>query len=53
MWNIGEAFDQMRRAITEDYEPGRERALVMTKLDEAELWLTRCHKAHASTRPNA
>lgn len=32
---------QLRERL-EDYEPSRERSLVATKLDEAELWLTRC-----------
>jgi len=34
-------FDRMRDLI-EEYEPSRERSLVATKIDEAELWLTRC-----------
>jgi hypothetical protein len=35
-------LDRLRDGLESDYAPGRERALVATKLDEAELWLTRC-----------
>jgi len=34
-------FDRMRELLNE-YEPSRERSLAATKIDEAELWLTRC-----------
>jgi hypothetical protein len=34
-------FARMRELLGE-YEPSRERSLAATKLDEAELWLTRC-----------
>jgi hypothetical protein len=34
-------FDQMRELLDE-FEPSRERSLAATKIDEAELWLTRC-----------
>lgn len=34
-------FDRMRDLL-EEYKPSRERSLVQTKLDEAELWLTKC-----------
>lgn len=30
------------RWLLDQYEPGRERSLAATKLDEFELWLTRC-----------
>lgn len=30
------------RALLDEYEPSRERSLAATKLDEFELWLTRC-----------
>jgi hypothetical protein len=30
------------RELLDEYEPGRERSLAATKLDECELWLTRC-----------
>lgn len=33
---------QRCRALLEEYEPSRERSLAATKLDEFELWLTRC-----------
>lgn len=34
---------RLREGIMEDFEQSRERALVLTKLDEAELWLMRCN----------
>jgi hypothetical protein len=30
------------RALLEEYKPSRERSLAVTKLDEMELWLTKC-----------
>jgi hypothetical protein len=33
---------QRVRDLIEDYKPSRERSLVLTKIDEAELWLTKC-----------
>lgn len=30
------------RDVLDDYESSRELALVKTKIDEAELWLTKC-----------
>lgn len=30
------------RDLLNEYEPSRERSLAATKLDEFELWLTRC-----------
>lgn len=41
MMNPKYHFARMRELL-EEYEPSRERSLVATKLDEAELWLTRC-----------
>ena len=41
MLNPKYGFTKMRE-IVDDYEPSRERSMVLTKLDEAELWLTRC-----------
>lgn len=38
----------LRAAIERDYAPSRERSLALTKLDEAELWLTRCAPAESS-----
>lgn len=34
--------DALREHITHTYPNSRERALALTKLDEVELWLTRC-----------
>lgn len=36
------AVQNLRRGIETAYEPNRERALALTKLDECELWLGRC-----------
>lgn len=33
--------DQLRYKIESLFEPGRERSLMLTKLDEVELWATR------------
>lgn len=33
------------RELVAGYEPSRERSLVQTKLDEAEMWLARCRLA--------
>lgn len=33
---------QRCRDLVDEYEPSRERSLAATKLDEFELWLTRC-----------
>lgn len=35
-------LDRLRDGVASDYENSRERSLALTKLDEAELWLTRC-----------
>jgi hypothetical protein len=51
MMNPGYFLTRVRDGITRDYEPSRERSLVLTKLDEAELWLSRCEPtAEALTR---
>jgi len=34
-------FTRMRELLDE-YQPSRERSLAATKLDECELWLTKC-----------
>lgn len=36
------AVQNLRKGIKTAYEPNRERALALTKLDECELWLGRC-----------
>lgn len=41
MMNPAYHFDRMRELLDE-YEPSRERSLAATKIDEAELWLTKC-----------
>jgi hypothetical protein len=41
MMNPTYHFRRMRELL-EEFEPSRERSLAQTKLDEAELWLTRC-----------
>lgn len=41
MMNPTYHFARMRELLDE-YEPSRERSLAATKLDECELWLTRC-----------
>jgi hypothetical protein len=44
-------FFSRLRDVLEEFEPGRERSLAATKIDEAELWLTRCTvKAEAMER---
>lgn len=35
-------FVQLCKDLLNEYEPSRERSLAATKLDEFELWLTRC-----------
>ena len=53
MMNPTYHFARMRELI-EEYEPSRERSLVATKIDEAELWLTRCQPTEeARTRDMA
>lgn len=41
MMNPNYNFARMRELLDE-FEPSRERSLAATKLDECELWLTRC-----------
>jgi len=36
------AIALVRELLVQEYEPSRERSLAATKLDEFELWLTRC-----------
>lgn len=33
---------QRMRDLLEEFKPSRERSLAATKIDEAELWLTKC-----------
>lgn len=39
---LAQDFDVVRAGVEANVESNRERALVLTKLDEAELWLGRC-----------
>jgi hypothetical protein len=40
------------RDVLDEYQPSRERSLVATKIEEAELWLGRCKPtAEAAERP--
>ncbi len=41
MLNPNYFFAQMRELL-EEFDPGRERSLAATKLDECEMWLARC-----------
>ena len=41
MMNPSYFFARMRELLDE-FEPSRERSLAVTKLDECELWLSRC-----------
>lgn len=41
MMNPTYHFTRMRELL-EEYQPSRELSLAKTKLDECELWLTRC-----------
>lgn len=43
------AVQNLRQGIETAYEPNRERALALTKLDECELWLGRCELKEAAT----
>lgn len=38
-------FFARMRELLDEFEPSRERSLAATKLDECELWLSRCHPA--------
>ncbi len=40
------AINRMRDLL-EEFEPSRERSLAATKLDEFEMWLSRCKPATA------
>ena len=44
MMNPNYFFARMRELLDE-FEPSRERSLAATKLDECELWLSRCQPA--------
>lgn len=41
MMNPAYHFNRMREMLDE-YKPSREKALALTKLDECEMWFTRC-----------
>lgn len=41
---IAELFNALDHEITKNYRPSREVSLVRTKLQEAELWLTKCEE---------
>ena len=43
------AVQSLRQGIETAYEPNRERALALTKLDECELWLGRCELKETAT----
>lgn len=43
------AVQNLRKGIETAYEPNRERALALTKLDECELWLGRCELKETAT----
>jgi hypothetical protein len=38
----------LQKVVNETLEPSREKSLIMTKLDEAGLWLTRYIAVHAA-----
>jgi hypothetical protein len=38
------------RELLDEYEPGRERSLAATKLDECEMWLARCQPTAEALR---
>jgi len=37
-------LSQLREGIEEEIKPGRERSLALTKIEEAELWLSKCQE---------
>jgi hypothetical protein len=41
---IDEHFERLRQLVTQNYLNSRERSLTLTKLEEAQLWLTRCQE---------
>lgn len=42
---LAETLQELRATVEQIVAPSRERSLVLTKLDEAELWLSRCDGA--------
>lgn len=36
---VNDLFTELREAIETTYEPGRERSICLTNLEQAELWL--------------
>ena len=39
---INQVIDNLKKELSQGFKASRELSLVMTKLDEASLWLTRC-----------
>jgi hypothetical protein len=39
---VAELFEALRQEVTKHYAKSREQSLVLTNLDQAELWLTKC-----------
>ena len=48
---IGEKFEELRNLINRNYLNSRERSLALTKLDESDLWLTKCQEAGSVPYP--
>lgn len=42
MIRLAPTVQRLRELLNDQYQPSRERSLAATKLDEFELWLTRC-----------
>lgn len=41
---VAELFEALRQEVKKNYQNSRERALVLTNVDQAELWLTKCEE---------
>ena len=48
---IGEKFEELRQLISKNFLNSRERSLAQTKLEEAELWLTKCQEVEPAPYP--
>ena len=48
---IGEKFEELRNLINRNYLNSRERSLALMKLDESDLWLTKCQEADSVPYP--
>lgn len=48
--HAGYLAQQLRARVENTYVSSRERSLVLTKLDELELWLTRCEPVYPPDR---